>query len=480
MWPISLNTILNSDASSPLLPMKVRFFNPVILAIALIAGTGCGASRAPADAPKAGEESSEGAIKVRAAAVEKRTLSETISGLGKCEALPDRLASAAPAIEGQVARIFVKLGDRVTRGQPIVELDARIAKANLDEKTATREAARASKKLLEAPPRPEELKSQELAVEQAKIAHDKAQAALDRLRPLAERQQISPAQIYEAELAVSQAKLQCDSAEAQLKTMKLGPRSEAIAEAQARVDTSDAGVESAQAQFDLHVLRAPIDGVVESLNCQLGQTVSVGATVADIADISRLQIMLWIAPRDAARIHVDQAAFVAATNSGHSGQAAQGSEDEIAGTVTFVGRIADPQTGNLPVQILIEDPEGRLAVGQLVPARVAVDEKSDVLAAPSGALFDAGEGMVLNVIRDGKARKARPELGIRDRQWVEIKGTDLDPPLAAGEMVIVEGGYNLPDGTEVVAAGQTDDAKEAAQTTESSSADGSTPRGGAL
>ena len=38
-----------------------------------------------------------------------------------------------------------------------------------------------------------------------------------------------------------------------------------------------------------------------------------------------------------------------------------------------------------------------------------------------------------------------PKLGLKDEHWVVVSGTDLKPD----EPVIVEGGYNLPEGTEV-------------------------------
>ena len=58
-------------------------------------------------------------------------------------------------------------------------------------------------------------------------------------------------------------------------------------------------------------------------------------------------------------------------------------------------------------------------------------------------------GYVLNVIREGKSVRAHPKLGIRERGWVELKSTDLEVPIKAGELVIVERGYNLPEGTPV-------------------------------
>src|SRR6185295_19227834 len=139
----------------------------------------------------------------------------------------DRVASLTAGVEGQVAKLLAKVGDTVKQNQPIVQLDAEIAQANLAEKTATREGLKASLQLLQAPPRAEELKAQESAIEQAKLAFDKAEAAVARLKPLLEKQQIPPAQFYEAETAASQAKLQREAAEAQLQVMKLGPRAEA-------------------------------------------------------------------------------------------------------------------------------------------------------------------------------------------------------------------------------------------------------------
>ena len=113
--------------------------------------------------------------------------------------------------------------------------------------------------------------------------------------------------------------------------------------------------------------------------------------------------------------------------------------------MTFVGRVADPQTGNLSVRILVDNAKGRLIAGQIAGATITVGETKDVLAVPADAIHDLGEGPVLNVVREGKSVVLHPKLGVRDNRWVEVLGTDLKPQ----EPVIVEGGYNLPEGTEV-------------------------------
>ena len=52
-------------------------------------------------------------------------LQRTIGMIGRIEGLPERLAKIAPRAEGRVAEILVKLGDRVTAGQPLLKVEPR-------------------------------------------------------------------------------------------------------------------------------------------------------------------------------------------------------------------------------------------------------------------------------------------------------------------------------------------------------------------
>ena len=109
-----------------------------------------------------------------------------------------------------------------------------------------------------------------------------------------------------------------------------------------------------------------------------------------------------------------------------------------------IGKVADPQTGNLPVRILVENADGKLKLGQAVSATIVVREEN-ALAVPVEAVQDAGEDPFSNVLRDGKTVVLHPKLGLKDEHWIVVSDTDLKPD----EPVITEGGYNLPEGTEV-------------------------------
>ena len=110
-----------------------------------------------------------------------------------------------------------------------------------------------------------------------------------------------------------------------------------------------------------------------------------------------------------------------------------------------MGRVADPQTGNLPIRILVDNPQGRFTIGESIRVSIVVIELKAVLQVPAAAILDLGEGPVLAVVRDGKSVVLHPVVGASHEGWAEVSGIDLK----AGEPVIVEGGYNLPADTPV-------------------------------
>jgi len=411
--------------------------------VILAAFLGCRGHEVPAEVDAAAEWEHPA---VRVEAAQRRAISQEVQGLGYCEGLPAKTATLTAAVEGRVVKILVEPGSKVTAGDPIVELDPAVAAANLAEKTSTRDALQAGLALLQALPRPEEQKNFQLAVDAARLAVEKVQSVAERLRPLRDRGEVSAQQMFETELAVKQARVQEETAETQFKVAMLGPRREAVEEAKARIASAEAAEATAKAQLDLHTIRAPIGGVVDGLTCRLGQTLAVGTSIGEVVDLSEVYAQVWLPAPDTCLVRPGQTAQVRVGDhqkdqAGPSPLAAE----TLAGRVVFVGRVVDPQTGNLPVRILVASPQGRLALGQTLAATITVAEKTGVLAVPLEALVDVGEGPVLNVVRQGKSAVLHPPLGARDKHWVEVAGTDLH----VGEPVVVEGGYNLPEGTEV-------------------------------
>ena len=230
----------------------------------------------------------------------------------------------------------------------------------------------------------------------------------------------------------------------------IGPRAEAVAEAEARIELAERAVQTSQARFDLHTVRAAIDGVLENLSCHPGQTIAAGTPVGEIVDLREIHILAWLSPRTAREVRVGQEVEIAVDLVPHEHTAAsedESSEDEpeSVAKVAIIGQVADPQTGNLPIRILVENHDGRFAVGQTARLAITVDENADALAVPAAAVFDLGEGPIVGVVRDGKSVQVHPRLGLTHDGWTVVYDTDLE----AGEPVIIDGGYSLPDETPV-------------------------------
>jgi RND family efflux transporter MFP subunit len=426
-----------------------RFVLSFLFAAAPACFPGCshrtvGEPSAAKEAADEGSKSGGGVVSVETMSVQRRTIAESVFGLGACEAPLEKSAVLAPATEGQVSEILVKHGEMVTAGQPVVRLNSKLAEANLQEKASTLAGLKSTLQLLKSLPRPEEQKGYRLAVDDARVSLQKAQAAVERLRPLREQGDIPQPQLFEAELAVKQAETTLQKAQSQFNVAMLGPRSEAVDEANAHIASAEAGVVVAQKQLEMQTLRSPIDGVIDQINCKLGQTLAVGAPVAEIVDASRIEVLAWFPAFDAPRVHAGQSAEVRAGDVPGRKNASSAGEP-CAGKVIFVGRVVDPQSGSLPVRVSIDNPQYRFAVGETVRVAIIVREKADILAVPPGALNDLGDGPLLNVVRGGKSTVLHPRVGLACKDWVEIEDTDLK----SGEAVIVEGGYNLPAGTKI-------------------------------
>jgi len=449
---------------------------PMVLLCLLLAGTmlGCKASTAEvaADEKESAEESL--GLAVRAEPAERRAMAQWVQGLGSCEALPEKIATLAPAVGGQVRKILLEQGRAVQAGEPIIELDPTVAQASLNEKKAACDALEASLRLLESLPRPEEQQSYRLAIESAKAAVERAAASVERLQPLRQRGEIPQQQMFEAELALRQAKLQQQTAESQFSVAMLGPRAQAVDEAKAHIATAEAALASAKVDLDLHTIHAPIAGVLDSISCRLGQTLAAGNAVGEIVDSRQLHVVVWLPAADARLVRVGQPARITPSEA-RSGEAhaAEAAGEQLSGEVKFVGQVVDPQTGNLPVRILIDNPTGRLALGETAAAAINVRQQADVLVVPAQAIEDLGEGPLLSVIRKGKSVLLHPRLGVKENGWVEIAELKAGEDLKAGELVIVEGGYNLPEGTKVSVQSAAESETEGKAESKAESQDGS-------
>jgi membrane fusion protein (multidrug efflux system) len=254
-------------------------------------------------------------------------------------------------------------------------------------------------------------RSGELAQARAKL--ENAQRGYDRLSKLLERGIASRRELEDA-------RKELDDAQAALET--------------ATAARSGAAELSGRAQA-----KAPFDGIVAQRWHNPGDLVEANEHVLRLVDPKRLEVEAAVPAGDAARIAIGRPARV-----GVAGSAA-GSASASASVVSHPA-LVDPATGTAGVRLRLET---ALAVGTPVEVEIAAEEEHDALVVPASAVVTEGDLSAVFVVDAKKhAQRRTVTLGVRNAGEVQVRSG-----LKAGEVVVVKGAQELPDGA-LVAAGR--------------------------
>jgi RND family efflux transporter MFP subunit len=212
-----------------------------------------------------------------------------------------------------------------------------------------------------------------------------------------------------------------------------------VDQAQGDLAQAQANAISARRALELATLRAPLGGVVTSMTAVVGAPVDVAQALVEIADPSALDVLVSLAPADAAPV---RSGAVVTLNAGDEAGAAL----VAAGVVSEVVPAVDSMTRAVTVRVRVTRPERPLRIGETLSGRIAVAAHPRAVTVPSEALVPDGEGFKVFVVDSAGVAHARPvTVGIRTGTLVEIvKG------VAAGETVVTYGAYGVDDGAKVV------------------------------
>jgi RND family efflux transporter MFP subunit len=257
----------------------------------------------------------------------------------------------------------------------------------------------------------------ELQVRQARAAaavaeasHRDAKLNFERMKKMYENRAISQMQFEKAQLAF-------DSADTQLKS-------------------SRAGLDLVEYTLKNSYMRAPFDGIVtaklmeegDQINPMIGQ----GASILTLMDLSKVKVNVDVPAEEIEKIRDDQPCLVRVTS---------------LGAETFTGRVysknlaADPMSKTFKVEIVIDNPGTRIKAGVYADIAIEVSRLDNALTLPLAALLPDDLVMVYD---QGKAVKRTVTIGARNETRFEIASG-----LREGELVLVEGNYDLKDGTRV-------------------------------
>ena len=216
-----------------------------------------------------------------------------------------------------------------------------------------------------------------------------------------------------------------------------GTTAKRVLEAQQQLDTARQDLATAQTENTLLTVTTPVEGTVIQLNAHSGETVDAGRILAEVADMKRLVLVVTLPSREARLIKVG---MPAGTDDGENKNS-----PSWPGTVTYIEPCVDPLTDSVKLRVSLPV-HADFRLGQYARAHIVYAETQNCLAVPDESLERTDSGLsVLKVVEGSEAVPKTVKTGVRDGNWVEVKGEGL----AQGTRIVTVGGYGLQSKTHI-------------------------------
>jgi RND family efflux transporter MFP subunit len=357
----------------------------MFLAGAALAAMGCG-QKTSAGGPGAGGPP---AMPVQVQVAQSVRIPETTEYLSVLKSRQSAVIN--PQVEGQITKIFVKSGDQVNAGTPLLQIDPLKQEATLNSQAAT-------------------LASQEANLRLAKISLERAQ------------------KLYAAGVTSKQ---DFDNAQSNY---------DAIA---AQVKALEQQVEQQKVELHYYKVSAPADGIVGDIPVHVGDRVTVTTLLTTINLPGALEAYIYV-PADRAK---DLRLGLPVRLLGETGESVSDTH------ITFVSPQVETDTQTVLAKAAVENARDKLRISQQVRAQVTWGSHDGPVVPVLAVLRINGQAFVFVAVNEGKGTVARQKL-LKLGDTTGDNYSVLDG-LKAGDHVILSGTQFLQDGAPVLEQIQT-------------------------
>jgi membrane fusion protein (multidrug efflux system) len=211
-------------------------------------------------------------------------------------------------------------------------------------------------------------------------------------------------------------------------------------EAENNLRVAEAALSLVEAKFAKTEIRAPFSGVIGLRSVSLGDYVKEGADVVNLESIDPLKVDFRLP-----EVYLRQV---------QAGQTLQVTLDALPGK-TFEGRVfavnplVDAAGRAVVVRAQVKNIDASLRPGMFARVRLITSDQAEVLVVPEQALVPQGTEQFVFKVVDGKAVRAKVDVGQRRGGKVEVRSG-----VAAGELVVTAGQLRLRDGVAVAVEGR--------------------------
>lgn len=377
-----------------------------------------------------------GTVEVNVAQVQYQDIRSTVSTNGKVVPVDDYQAhSPAP---GVVSKLFVSVGQKVSKGQELVQMDDSEARNRLASAQALLTTNETALKNMQSGGTQDELLGQKSDLAAAQTQTTQASAALASLQALQAKGAASS-----NEVAAAAQRLQADQARlAALKTRTTGRYgSNDLAAQQAQVANAREGVQAAESALGGVDIHSPLNGTVYYVPVAQYDFVQAGEALLNVADLTRLQVRAYFDEPDIGKLKMGQPVRIvwdAKPNEEWHGHIEQAPTTVISYGTRNVGECV----------ITVDDANGDLLPNTNVTVTVTTQAKIHALSVPREALHTEGLSSYIYKVADGHLHKTLVQVGILNMNLVEItSGLKEGDTVALGATTEAE----LSDGLEVKA-----------------------------
>jgi HlyD family secretion protein len=293
---------------------------------------------------------SGGQTAVQAGEVRKGTIVATVRAPGRIQ--PETMVKLSADVPGKVSRLAVKEGDRVRRGQFLLQLEDIAYRAEVANAEAAVQAARSN-------------------LRQAEAAFAQSDASFKRKESLFEQKLVSP-----EELDVARTTRDSDKA-------RLDARREDVAQGAGTLTI-------ARDRLSKTRFVAPIDGTVTQLAIEEGEIVitgtmnNPGTVILTVADLAEMKVEADVDETDVSSVALGQTSTV--TVDALPDTTLTGRVHEIANSPTIANVGAQDQQTNFLVDVMIDRPPAMLRPGMTADVEITTATRDSVLLVPIQAV----------------------------------------------------------------------------------------------
>lgn len=379
--------------------MKKRIL-AALLAASMALCAGCG-SQTSDD----GEEQTAAGTAVEVAEVTKGAMSTEYSVNGKVVA--DNEVQVFPMLAGQVLTLSVSEGDKVAKGQTLLNVDTSSVTSTM---SSLRESYNATKT------------ATEKAIENAQIGVEQAQLAVENTEALLEAGAAAEQDLTKAKQGLAQAQAGVQQARAQ--------QAASLAQIQASMDQINK-------QASYGTVTAPCAGTVTAVNVVQGGMASSAQPAVVIAEDSRVKINASVSEDVFAGLHTGDSAGV---------QISVLSDEVKSAKIVSLPAAANQQTNLYDVSVSV--PSGtEPAIGAFATVIFYTDRRENTLSVPTDCVLTGNdnERYLFTVDESGTtAARVTVETGL-----VGKTNTEITSGLNEVDRVVVKGQSYLSDGSAV-------------------------------